>query len=689
MAIKKTNSTNKMKKTFLATALIIALAITTTTNAQVGIGVSTANIHPSAQLDVSSTTKGFLPPRMTEVQKNAINSPASGLLVYQTDGVSGYYYYDGSVWKSGLGPQGPTGPAGTNGSIGETGPQGIQGLTGAAGATGPQGATGIPGIPGATGPQGPAGTNGVQGPTGIPGATGPQGPAGLSATSTMAEASTSGSSGTYLLNPSPNNIYINAGSWISIGANNTSSYYYVISKGNDNTINIINTGGALTAWPVNATVALVGNIGAVGVAGPAGPLVATTMATSGSLSFFGSSGTFALTPSPNNVYINTGSYISIGTNNTSQYFYVSNKLEDNTITIVKESMDAGFSWPVNATVALVGPLGPNGPQGQAGIDGSDATISIGAIGTATTNGATITSGVLSLAPADESHGGIVTASEQTFGGVKTFADSAVAKGFRATDSITTNGFRATGTATANSFVKSGGTSSQYLMADGSTSAGQTATISAMQAQIATMQAQIDALKSQVQGLLNTTGVTIGTQVWKNKNLEVTNYRNGDMIPQVTDPTDWASLTTGAWCYYNNDSTNGAIYGKLYNWYAVNDSRGLAPVGYHLPTDYEWNILSDYLGGESVAGGKIKEAGTTNWLSPNTGADNRSGFTALPGGFRSTDGAFVDIGRGTLWWSSTEGDSATAWTRNLNNYSGYIGSNLFNKIFGFSVRCIKD
>ena len=354
-----------MKKTFLASLLIIALAITTTTNAQVGIGVSTANIHPSAQLDVSSTTKGFLPPRMTEVQKIAISNPASGLLVYQTDGVSGYYYFDGAVWKSGLGPQGPAGPAG------------------------------------------------------------------LTATSTMAEASTTGSSGTYLLNPSPNNVYINAGSWISIGANNTSSYYYVISKGNDNTINIINIGGALAAWPVNATVALVGRIGAAGVAGPAGPLVATTMATSGSLSFFGSSGTFALTPSPNNVYINAGSYISIGTNNTSQYFYVSNKLDDNTITIVKESMDAGFSWPVNATVALVGPLGPNGPQGVAGIHGSDATISIGAIGSIASsnpNGATITAGVLSLTPANGTNAGIITTDDQTFLGNKVFNNSIAVAG---------------------------------------------------------------------------------------------------------------------------------------------------------------------------------------------------------------------------------------------------------------------
>ena len=600
-----------MKKTFLATALIIALVITTTTNAQVGIGVSTANIHPSAQLDVSSTTKGFLPPRMTEVQKIAISNPASGLLVYQTDGVSGYYYFDGAVWKNGLGPQGPTGPAG------------------------------------------------------------------LSATSTMAEASTTGSSGTYLLNPSPNNVYINAGSWISIGANNTSSYYYVSGKSNENTITIVDAGFAV-AWPVNATVALVGRIGAAGVAGPAGPLVTLMIAESGFLNP-GSSGTFYIVPSNNNIYIPRGSYISINGNTNTAYFNVIDlNYQIGTIEI-KNIGSATAAWSAYAPCALVGPMGIAGSQGPAGNDGLNANISIGAIGTATTNGATITSGVLSLAPADESHGGIVTASEQTFSGKKTFADSAIAKGFRATDSVTTNGFRATGTATANSFVKSGGTSSQYLMADGSTSAGLTATISAMQAQIA-------ALQSQVFGLLNT--VTIGSQIWTKQNLNVSTYRNGDSIPQVTDPTVWAGLTTGAWCYYNNDSANDAIYGKLYNWYAVNDPRGLAPVGYHISTDAEWSTSIDYLG--QNPGGKMKESGTTHWENPNTGANNSSGFLGLPGGFRSTDGAFVDIGRGELWWSSTEDDSANAsWTRNVNNYSGDIGRYAFNKIFGFSVRCIKD
>ena len=125
-------------------------------------------------------------------------------------------------------------------------------------------------------------------------------------------------------------------------------------------------------------------------------------------------------------------------------------------------------------------------------------------------------------------------------------------------------------------------------------------------------------------------VTICDQVWMAKNLDVTTYRNGDVISQVTDPTAWNALTTGAWCYYNNDPANGTIYGKLYNWYAVNDPRGLAPTGWHIPTEGELIALSDCLGGQEVAGGKLKETGTAHWLSPNI-ATNETGFTALPGG----------------------------------------------------------
>jgi len=179
-------------------------------------------------------------------------------------------------------------------------------------------------------------------------------------------------------------------------------------------------------------------------------------------------------------------------------------------------------------------------------------------------------------------------------------------------------------------------------------------------------------------------VTIGTQVWMLKNLDVDKYRNGDPIPQVTDPAQWASLTTGAWCYYNNDPANAAIYGKLYNWYAVNDPRGLAPAGWHVPTDEEWTVLTTYLGGQSVAGGKLKEAGTAHWSSPNV-ADNSSGFTALPGGCRYSSGTFSGIGSNGLWWSSTAG----AWARDLACYSAGVGRYNYYRYYGFSVRCVRD
>ncbi len=182
-------------------------------------------------------------------------------------------------------------------------------------------------------------------------------------------------------------------------------------------------------------------------------------------------------------------------------------------------------------------------------------------------------------------------------------------------------------------------------------------------------------------------VLIGTQYWMDKNLELTTYRNGDLIPYVTDPTAWASLTTGAWCYYGNDPSSG--YGKLYNWYAVNDSRGLAPQGWHIPTDAEWTTLSTLLGGTSAAGGKMKTTGTTRWTSPNTGATNESGFAGLPGGNRTNNGTFYDIGDYGNWWSSTEHNTDNAWFRYLDYGIGIVYP--FNTIkgYGFSVRCLRD
>ena len=177
--------------------------------------------------------------------------------------------------------------------------------------------------------------------------------------------------------------------------------------------------------------------------------------------------------------------------------------------------------------------------------------------------------------------------------------------------------------------------------------------------------------------------------WIGKNLEVSTYRNGDTIPQVTDPTAWALLTTGAWCYYNNDPANNTIYGKLYNWYAVNDPRGLAPSGWHIPSDAEWTSLSISLGGEPIAGGKMKTTGTSRWHSPNTAATNEIGFEGLPGGFRYYNGPFSSVGANGHWWSATERSSKVAWYRSIYYNGGNLsrGENIAG--FGFSVRCVRD
>lgn len=182
-------------------------------------------------------------------------------------------------------------------------------------------------------------------------------------------------------------------------------------------------------------------------------------------------------------------------------------------------------------------------------------------------------------------------------------------------------------------------------------------------------------------------VTIGTQKWMKKNLDVDHYRNGDPIPQVQDATQWAELTTGAWCYYGNDPNNGNLYGKLYNWYAVNDPRGLAPQEWHIPVDSEWGTLSEYLGGDSFSGGELKS--TTGWNIPNIGATNSAGFTALPGGARTDDGAFFYIGFFGYWWTASEMDSNNAKSRSISSNNSSLTTNSNNKFYGCSVRCVKD
>jgi uncharacterized protein (TIGR02145 family) len=186
-------------------------------------------------------------------------------------------------------------------------------------------------------------------------------------------------------------------------------------------------------------------------------------------------------------------------------------------------------------------------------------------------------------------------------------------------------------------------------------------------------------------------VTIGSQTWMKENLKTTRYTNGDPIPNVTDNTAWISLTTGGYCNYDNNVANANTYGRLYNWYAVNDSRKIAPKGWHLATDAEWLALENYLGGWRLAGGPLKEAGTAHWASPNNGASNTSSFTALPGGVRKNDGPFNVIGKAGYWWTATgSNNTANAWGHSMDyNYVEVYSLDIFPKRLGFSVRCVKD
>lgn len=186
-------------------------------------------------------------------------------------------------------------------------------------------------------------------------------------------------------------------------------------------------------------------------------------------------------------------------------------------------------------------------------------------------------------------------------------------------------------------------------------------------------------------------VTIGTQTWLVGNMNTTKYQNGDLIgttnPATLDITNESSPKY-QWPYGGNES-NADTYGRLYTWYAATDSRNICPAGWHLPTDAEWTTLTTYLGGESVAGGKIKETATTHWLSPNTDATNEMNFTALPGGYRNQNGESTGIKNYGYWWSSTENSMISAWNRSMSYGSGTVSRNASYERNGHSVRCVKN
>lgn len=188
-------------------------------------------------------------------------------------------------------------------------------------------------------------------------------------------------------------------------------------------------------------------------------------------------------------------------------------------------------------------------------------------------------------------------------------------------------------------------------------------------------------------------VTVGQQTWISKNLNTDHFANGDPIPEARTPEEWKAANDNgapAWCYYNNDLASGRTYGKLYNWYAVNDPRGLAPRGWHVPSDAEWTAITDYLGGATIAGTSLKS--TSLWADYNSASvkgNNSSGVACLPGGSRYSGGTFNYIGKYGDWWSSSEYTTGRAWSRGLSYSSGDAGRQDDAKGDGYSVRCLRD
>lgn len=184
--------------------------------------------------------------------------------------------------------------------------------------------------------------------------------------------------------------------------------------------------------------------------------------------------------------------------------------------------------------------------------------------------------------------------------------------------------------------------------------------------------------------------TIGSQIWMRENLKTTHYNNGINILNVTDDFVWAALTTAAYCNYKNEVNNTPIYGNLYNWYAVNTGI-LCPIGWHVPTDAEWQTLINYLGGDSIAGGKLKEAGLDHWNYPNYNATNETGFTALPGGSRGMNGIFCNINSNGFWWSYSTFNLVqnSAWGTGMISHTGSSFHGVYDFQYGYSIRCIKD
>jgi uncharacterized protein (TIGR02145 family) len=506
------------------------------------------------------------------------------------------------------------------------------GTPGPQGPAGPTGAQGPQGVAGTTGPQGPIGLTGPTGPQGIAGATGPQGPA-----------------GTFQNGVNTGDLYYwNGSAWtiLPIGSNGQNLTVcngvpiwgpcILPSSNGSSVISSFNSCSTSSSGTLTVGVAVSGVTQTINV----------TVATTGTYSFtstangitFSASGTFTTTGAQNIVLTGTGVPVLAGSNtftlNTNPNCSFTRNATDNPSSNGNSVISSFNSCSINTTGTLTAWLV---------VSGVTQTINI------------------------------------TVGTIGSYNISAVANGVT---------FSATGTFTST------GTQDLVLIATGTPVASGTNTFTLNTTPNCSFNiTTIPLTVTDIDGN-NYQTTQICNQIWTQSNLNVSKYRNGDVIPQITDATQWANATTGAWCYYANNTANGIVYGKMYNWFAVNDSRGLAPIGWHIPSNIEWTTLTDCLGGTfidaftiGVAGGKMKEVGTTHWSPPNLGATNSSGFTGLPGGQRNYFGNFETFQIGS-WWSSSEFGNFAAHRSVFYDTTTVVKSSL-GKLTGLYIRCVKD
>ena len=661
----KNNMKNNLKNTILAALLLISLNITTSSNAQVGIGVTTANMAASAELDVTSTTKGFLPPRMNTVQRNAIVNPGAGLIIYCTDcGSNGeIQYYNGTNWMStsmgeGMSPNYISTLAISN----------LAGNTATCG--GNISADGNANIV----------TRGVCWST----SSSPN----ISLSTKTTDGTTTGSYTSAIIGLSPDTTYY-------VRSYATNAYYTVY--GNEVVFTTLQIPSFSTSTISNisySTATCEGNIisdgnqtvterGVCWSTSPS-PTVALSTKTADGMGI--GSYTSAISGLTDNTtyYVRTYATNATGTAYGNEVVFTTlpsistssiSNLTSNTAScggIISTSGNGtvsarGVCWSTNSspTVSLITKTLDNNGAGSytSVITGlTDNTkyyvrsYATNASGTAygnevvfTTNlspESVSTSTISNLAITSATCGGIVSSS-----GNGTISARGVCWSIspNPTVALSTKTVNGAGTGNFASAITGLADNTTYYLRSYATNAA--GTVYGNEVVLTTI---FDSVPH----------VTIGAQIWTTLNLDVSSYRNGDVIPEVTDPTQWAALTTGAWCYYNNSSGNAATYGKLYNWYAVTDPRGLAPIGYHIPTIEEFSFV-------------------TNLKSP-------CGFMGLAGGERyAGHSRFLNMDFAGNWWSSTSDGPTTAMYRYLIYPTSFVNSWQHEKQYGHSVRCIRD